>query len=107
MKNCDSSNLWGRFYFYFVKLSSQFATPSLSLSLFPQLRSHMIFVCDNLQQYFMADVLESACARLSAALDASENFEQLRHAHDVFVNAVVAQIFLDNKAVRNTGQKTG
>ena len=59
----------------------------------------MSFVVDNLQQYFMADVRDSQYSALLAKVDASKDFEGLKHAHDVFVNAVVAQLFLDNKAV--------
>ena len=59
----------------------------------------MTFVVDNLQQYFMADVLESQFAILTRKLEASVNFEELRHAHDVFLNSVISQTFIDNKPV--------
>ncbi len=64
-----------------------------------QLRSHMMFVVDNLQHYLMADVLESQCSLLHKKLDESTNFEELRHAHDVFLNSIVAHTFVNNKPV--------
>lgn len=59
----------------------------------------MTFVVDNLQQYFMADVLQSQFAIMSKNLDASVNFEELRHSHEVFLNSVISQTFLDSKPV--------
>ena len=59
----------------------------------------MTFVVDNLQQYFMADVLESQFAILMKKIEQSVNFEQLRHSHDLFINAVISQTFVDHKPV--------
>jgi hypothetical protein len=47
----------------------------------------------------MADVLESQYAVLLKKVDTSKNFEELRHAHDVFLSSVTAHTFIDNKPV--------
>ncbi|TRY67652.1 hypothetical protein TCAL_05867 [Tigriopus californicus] len=70
-----------------------------SFSFVSQLRTHMMFVVDNLQQYFMADVLETQFSVLLKKLDQSTNFEELRQAHDIFLTAVSTQTFIDNNAV--------
>ena len=64
-----------------------------------QLRNHMTFVVDNLQQYFMADVLESQFSILIRSVDQSTNFEDLSIAHDSFLAAVLTHTFVNNKAV--------
>ena len=64
-----------------------------------QLRNHMTFVVDNLQQYFMADVLESQFSILIRSVDQSTNFEDLSIAHDNFLAAVLTHTFVNNKAV--------
>ena len=48
----------------------------------------------------MADVLESQFSLLLQKIDLSNNFEELRLAHDVFINAVTAHTFINNKPVR-------
>ena len=64
--------------------------------LFHQLRAHMLFVVNNLQHYLMVDVIESQYSQLLSRLDRSTNFEEIRHAHDLFVNSVVAFTFVRN-----------
>ncbi len=64
-----------------------------------QLRTHMMFVVDNLQYYLMADVLESQFCQLLERLKTSTNFEELRLAHDIFLNGVIANTFVNNKSV--------
>ena len=64
-----------------------------------QLRTHMIFVVDNLQYYLMADVLESQFSQLLTRLNQSTNFEELRHSHDIFLSSVVSNTFVNNKPV--------
>ena len=59
----------------------------------------MTFVVDNLQQYFMADVLETQFSTLLKKVEGSDNFEELRHAHDLFLSSVLTQTFVDNKPV--------
>ncbi len=59
----------------------------------------MTFVVDNLQQYFMADVLESQFSILLKKIDQSENFEDLSVAHDNFLAAVMTHTFLNNRPV--------
>jgi len=61
-----------------------------------QLRAHMLFVVNNLQHYLMVDVIESQYSQLLSRLDRSTNFEEIRHAHDLFVNSVVAFTFVRN-----------
>ena len=77
-------------------------SPMLSFSNYNfvcQLRNHMTFVVDNLQQYFMADVLESQFSILIRSVDQSTNFEDLSIAHDSFLAAVLTHTFVNNKAV--------
>ena len=64
-----------------------------------QLRSHMMFVVDNLQYYLMADVLESQFSQLLDRLHQSTNFEELRHSHDIFLSSVISNTFVNNKPV--------
>jgi len=64
-----------------------------------QLRAHMLFVVNNLQHYLMVDVLEAQYSQLIGRLDRSTNFEEIRHAHDVFVNSVVAFTFVRNETI--------
>lgn len=64
-----------------------------------QLRSHMMFVVDNLHYYLMADVLESQFSLLFARLNQSTNFEELRHAHDIFLSSIISNTFVNNKSV--------
>ena len=59
----------------------------------------MTFVVDNLQQYFMADVLESQFSMLKKKMSAADDFEDLGQAHDVFVANVTEQTFANNKPV--------
>ena len=59
----------------------------------------MTIVVDNLQQYFMADVLESQFSILIRSVDQSTNFEDLSIAHDNFLAAVLTHTFVNNKAV--------
>jgi hypothetical protein len=66
-----------------------------------QLRTHMIFIVDNLQHYLMADVLESQYSMLMKKLDHSTNFEEIRHSHDVFLSTVIAHTFINNKSVNH------
>ena len=68
-----------------------------------QLRNHMTFVVDNLQQYFMADVLESQFSILIRSVEQSTNFEDLSIAHDNFLAAVLTHTFVNNKAVSIVG----
>ena len=51
------------------------------------------------QHYLMADVLESQFSLLLKKIDLSNNFEELRHSHDVFINSVTAHTFINNKPV--------
>jgi hypothetical protein len=53
----------------------------------------------------MADVLESQYATLLKKIDSSTNFEELRHAHDVFLTSVTAHTFINNKPVISTDNK--
>ena len=64
---------------------------------------HMTFVVDNLQQYFMADVLESQFSILIRSVEQSTNFEDLSIAHDNFLAAVLTHTFVNNKAVSIVG----
>lgn len=64
-----------------------------------QLRNHMMFVVDNLQHYLMADVLESQYALLLNRIEQSDNFEELKHAHELFLASIVAHTFISNKPV--------
>ena len=64
-----------------------------------QLRSHMMFVVDNLQYYLMADVLESQFSLLLNRLEHSSNFEELKQAHDIFLSSVISNTFVNNKPV--------
>lgn len=64
-----------------------------------QLRCHMMFVVDNLQYYLMADVLESQFSLLLDRLATSQNFEELRLAHDIFLSSVISHTFVNNKLV--------
>ena len=66
-----------------------------------QLRTHMIFIVDNLQHYLMADVLESQYSMLMKKLDHSTNFEEIRHSHDVFLSTIIAHTFINNKSVNH------
>ena len=66
---------------------------------FCQVRAHMLFVVNNLQHYLMVDVLESQYSVLLSSLDNSSNFEEIRHAHDVFLSAIVAYTFVRNETV--------
>ena len=66
-----------------------------------QLRTHMIFIVDNLQHYLMADVLESQYSMLIKKLDQSTNFEEIRHSHDVFLSTITAHTFINNKSVNH------
>jgi gamma-tubulin complex component 4 len=59
----------------------------------------MTFVVDNLQYYLMADILESQFGLLLERLDQSSNFEELRHAHDIFLTSVIFTTFINNKPV--------
>ena len=63
----------------------------------------MTFVVDNLQQYFMADVLESQFSILIRSVEQSTNFEDLSIAHDNFLAAVLTHTFVNNKAVSVVG----
>lgn len=47
----------------------------------------------------MADVLESQYAILLRNLGNSSNFEELLHAHEVFLASVTAHTFINNKSV--------
>ena len=64
-----------------------------------QLRAHMAFIVNNLQYYLHVDVLESEQSRLQAAVEAAEDYEQLRHAHGCFLAAVSSQCFLQSAPV--------
>ena len=66
-----------------------------------QLRTHMIFIVDNLQHYLMADVLESQYSMLIKKLDQSTNFEEIRHSHDVFLSTITSHTFINNKSVHH------
>ena len=66
-----------------------------------QLRTHMIFIVDNLQHYLMADVLESQYSVLMKKLDHSTNFEEIRHSHDVFLSTITSHTFINNKSVNH------
>merc|ERR1719412_1634029 len=66
-----------------------------------QLRTHMIFIVDNLQHYLMADVLESQYSMLIKKLDQSTNFEEIRHSHDVFLSTITSHTFINNKSVNH------
>ena len=66
-----------------------------------QLRTHMIFIVDNLQHYLMADVLESQYSMLIKKLDHSTNFEEIRHSHDVFLSTITAHTFINHKSVNH------
>jgi hypothetical protein len=55
----------------------------------------------------MADVLESQFSVLLKRIDASANFEELRLAHDVFLNSVTAHTFINNKPVPLKGHLRG
>ena len=66
-----------------------------------QLRTHMIFIVDNLQHYLMADVLESQYSVLTKKLDQSTNFEEIRHSHDVFLSTITSHTFINNKSVNH------
>ena len=59
----------------------------------------MNFIVDNLQQYFMSDVLEAQFSILLKKMEASKNFEELRHAHDIFLAEVSNQTFVNHKQV--------
>ncbi len=66
------------------------------------LRLRMSFVVDNLQQYFLADVLATQFLTLTQKLtqnDAVKDFEGLRTAHTDFVMAVAAQTFVNYQPV--------
>ena len=66
-----------------------------------QLRTHMIFIVDNLQHYLMADVLESQYSMLMKKLDHSTNFEEIRYSHDVFLSTIISHTFINNKSVNH------
>ncbi len=55
-----------------------------------------------LKHYLMADVLESQYAILLKSLASSSNFEELLHAHEVFLASVTAHTFINNKPVNWT-----
>lgn len=90
---------WVRRNILFIFTLHVFVFSCPSFSFVSQLRTHMMFVVDNLQQYFMADVLETQFAILLKKLDQSTNFEELRQGHDIFLSAVATQTFIDNKPV--------
>ena len=66
-----------------------------------QLRTHMIFIVDNLQHYLMADVLESQYSMLIKKFDQSTNFEEIRHSHDVFLSTITSHTFINNKSANH------
>ena len=64
-----------------------------------QTRSHMSFLLDSLQYYLMADVLDTRMSGLTARLDRSTSFEEVKLCHDQFLTEVQASIFLHNPQV--------
>jgi len=64
-----------------------------------QTRQHMTFLVDNLQYYLMADVLNTQVAVLTAKIESSTSFEEVRTFHDQFLSQVQASVFLYNAPV--------
>ena len=59
----------------------------------------MSFLLDSLQYYLMADVLDTRMSALTARLDRSTSFEEVKLCHDQFLTEVQASIFLHNPQV--------
>lgn len=53
-----------------------------------------MFLVHNLQCYLQLDVLESEYSILQAALDKTEDFNQVIHQHSLFIAHITAQAFL-------------
>lgn len=58
-----------------------------------QLRVHMAFLIDNLQYYVQVDVLETQYTQLLEKIRATHDFESIKHAHELFLTALQAQLF--------------
>ncbi|KAG8329983.1 Gamma-tubulin complex component 4 [Homalodisca vitripennis] len=63
-----------------------------------------MFLIHNLQCYLQLDVLEGEFSILQAALDKTEDFEQVIHQHSLFITHITAQAFLLYKEVHNPDQ---
>jgi gamma-tubulin complex component 4 len=64
-----------------------------STGLLWQLRLLMAFFIDNLQYYVQVDVLETQFAILMGKIRGTHDFESIRHAHDVYLNTLLTQLF--------------
>ncbi|XP_052130698.1 gamma-tubulin complex component 4 isoform X2 [Frankliniella occidentalis] len=59
-----------------------------------KVRTWLMFIVDHLQYYLQVDVLESQWNILENALEATRDFEALRHAHMNFLASTLSQTFL-------------
>lgn len=53
-----------------------------------------MFLVHNLQCYLQLDVLESEYSIFQAALDKTEDFDQVIHEHSIFLKNITTQAFL-------------
>uniref|UniRef100_A0A1B6GNT4 Gamma-tubulin complex component n=1 Tax=Cuerna arida TaxID=1464854 RepID=A0A1B6GNT4_9HEMI len=68
------------------------------------LHNCLMFLIHNLQCYLQLDVMEGEFSILQAALDKTEDFEQVIHQHSLFITHITAQAFLLYKEVHNPDQ---
>lgn len=59
-----------------------------------------MFLVHNLQCYLQLDVLESEYSIFQAALDKTEDFDQVIHEHSIFLKNITTQAFLFPTKVR-------
>lgn len=64
------------------------------------LRNCLMFLVHNLQCYLQLDVLESEYSIFQAALDKTEDFDQVIHEHSIFLKNITTQAFLFPTKVR-------
>lgn len=68
------------------------------------LRSRMGFFIDNLQFYLHVDVIAVQFKNLEDTILASKDFETVKRAHDIFLNTLIVQCFLNPQTNENQKQ---
>ncbi|XP_071096786.1 gamma-tubulin complex component 4-like [Haliotis cracherodii] len=64
-----------------------------------QLRTHMMFLVDNLQYYLQVDVIESQYGILLEKINSTGDFEAVKLAHEQFLVTLLSQSFVHMKSV--------
>ena len=59
-----------------------------------QLRAHMSFFIDNIMAYAQLDVIEVQHSKLQKSLSSTEDFQDLKRLHELFITTVASQCFL-------------